>query len=79
MCLFFVWLQWLLSYQQFCDFSLNLSNKTYPGLMLPPDNRNWQLIDPNFESCFLVLGPFVNLSFHQLLKRQPKLLYLTTG
>jgi hypothetical protein len=47
--------------------------------MLPPDNRNWQLIDPNFESCFLVLGPFVNLSFHQLLKRQPKLLYLTTG
>jgi hypothetical protein len=31
MCVFFLWLQLLLSYFQFCDFSLNKSCKTYPA------------------------------------------------
>jgi hypothetical protein len=39
-----------MNYQQFCDVSLNKSYKTYPGPMLPPVVRNWQLINPNYGS-----------------------------
>jgi hypothetical protein len=35
---------WILSYQHFCDFSLNKSFKTYPGPMLPIGSRNRLLI-----------------------------------
>ncbi len=45
--LFFHFLKNLASLCQFCDFSLNKSNKTYLGLMLPPVTRNWQLISPH--------------------------------
>ncbi len=46
--LFFLQLQWLLSYQLFCDFSLNKSCKTYLGPMLPPGGRKWKLINPHW-------------------------------
>ncbi len=36
----------LLSFQQFCNFSLIESCKTYLGTMLPPGGRNWYLIHP---------------------------------
>jgi len=41
---FFLWLKWLLSYKQFCDFLLNNICKKYLGPLLPPDKRIWQLI-----------------------------------
>ncbi len=47
MCSVFLWLQWLLSYQQFCDFLLNKRCKIYMRPMLPPGSRNWQLIYPH--------------------------------
>ncbi len=47
MCLFFLQLQWLLSYWQFCDFSQNKSCKTYLGKMLPSDGRIWLLNSPH--------------------------------
>jgi len=34
----------------FCDFSLNKSHETYLEPMLPPGDRNWQLIYPNWIS-----------------------------
>jgi hypothetical protein len=37
-----------MNFWQFCDFSLTKSFKTYLGPMLPPDDRHWQLIYPNF-------------------------------
>jgi hypothetical protein len=54
----FIYLQWLLRYKQFCDFSLNESWKTYAGPMRPPFDRNWQLIYPNY-GCkkFYYTGP----------------------
>ncbi len=45
--LFFLQLQWLLSFQQFCDGSLNKSCKTYLGTMLPPGGRFCQVIPPH--------------------------------
>ncbi len=42
MCLFFLQLQQLPSYLQFCDFSLNKSCKIHLGSVLPPGSRNWQ-------------------------------------
>ncbi len=39
LCLSFLQLRWLLSYQQICDLSLNKSCKTYLGPMLSPGNR----------------------------------------
>ncbi len=36
---FFLQLQWSLRFQQFCDFSLNKSCKTYPGTMMTPGGR----------------------------------------
>ncbi len=53
LCLFFLYFQWLLSFQQFCHFSLNKSCKTYLGAMLPLGGRNWQLISPHFNNQFL--------------------------
>ncbi len=53
LCLFFLQLQWLLSFGQFCDFSLNKSCKTYLGTMMPPGSRNWQLI-PLIYSCSII-------------------------
>jgi hypothetical protein len=45
LCLVFsIYLQWLLSYKQFVDALQNKSYERYPGPMLPPDGRNWQLI-----------------------------------
>jgi hypothetical protein len=46
MCIIFLLLCWMLSYEQFCDFSLIKSCKTYLGPMLPPGGRNLQLIYP---------------------------------
>ncbi len=73
LCSFFLQLQWLLSYQQFCVFSLNESCKTYLGPMLPPGSRNWQLISSNS----LLFGgiTFVALQAKQL---QGDLLFLFT-
>ncbi len=53
MCLFILQLQWLLSYQQFSDFSLINSCKTYLGPMRPPGSINWQLISPHQYCCKL--------------------------
>ena len=39
----------VVSFKQFCDFSLNKSCKTYLGPMLPPVGRNWQLISPHWN------------------------------
>jgi len=36
----------LLNYSQFCDFLLIKRCKTYLGPILPPFDRNWQLIYP---------------------------------
>jgi hypothetical protein len=36
----------VVSFWQFCDFSLNKSFETYLGTMLPPGGRNGQLILP---------------------------------
>ncbi len=36
--------QLLVGYLQFCDFSLNKSWKTYPGVISLPSTKNWQLI-----------------------------------
>jgi hypothetical protein len=47
-CLFLSYLWWFLSYSQFCDYYRIKSRKTYPSLMLPPGDRNWQLINPNY-------------------------------
>ncbi len=47
LCLFFLQLQWLLSFQQFCDFSINKSCKTYLRTMLPPGGRFCQVIPPH--------------------------------
>ncbi len=58
MCLFFLQLQWLLSYQRFCDFSPNKSCKTQLGPMLPPGSRNWQLISPHCTLPCKLFLPF---------------------
>ncbi len=46
-CLFFLYLLWLVSYWKFCDFSQSKSCKTYLRPMLPQGSRNWQLISPH--------------------------------
>ncbi len=55
MCAYFSQLQGLLSYQQFCNSSLNKNCKTYLKPMLLPGDINWQLIYPNgtapFKKC----------------------------
>ncbi len=53
---FLLWLQWLLSYYQFCDSSLSKSSKTYLGHMQPPGVRKWQLIFPNLILIQIILG-----------------------
>ena len=45
---FFLQHKWLLCYQQFCEFSLNKSCKTYLETILPTGGRNQQLIPPSF-------------------------------
>ncbi len=47
-CLCLSQLQWFLSHSQFCDYSIIKSQKKYLSLMLPPGDRNWQLINPNY-------------------------------
>ncbi len=71
MRVFFLWLKWLLNYWQFCDLLLHKSHKAYLGLMLPPGDRNWQLIDPKYKNClfyfwkihltFLIIGFILTL------------------
>ncbi len=75
MCIVFLQLQWLLSYQQFCDFSLNKSCKAYLESKLPPGGRNWQLISPHcivISSCIYGLDGWIqcdeNLKKHTNLK-----------
>ncbi len=45
---FFLQHQQLLSYQEYCYFLLNKNGKTHLKPMLPPGNRKWQLICPNW-------------------------------
>ncbi len=51
--LFFLALQWVLNLQQFCDFLLNTSCKTYLEPMLPPGSRNRQTISPHQDNFYL--------------------------
>ncbi len=44
MSILFFWLNQLLNYHTFCDFSLTRSCKTYSRPVLPPCGRSWQLI-----------------------------------
>ncbi len=44
-------IQVLLSYGQFCNFSLNKSCKTFLEPVLPPVIKNWQLVYPNWNCC----------------------------
>ncbi len=46
--LFFMSLQWLLSYHQFFDYSQNKSFKKYLEPLLPPAGRNLQLLHPYY-------------------------------
>ncbi len=64
MRLFFLQLQWLLSYQQYCNFSLNKSSKTYLGPMLPPSGRNWQQVSPHLAFLF---KPSFKVHLHKFL------------
>ncbi len=54
---FFLQSQWFQSYQQFSNFSIDKSCKTYPRIILPPCGKNWQLICPNSFSALLMNGP----------------------
>jgi hypothetical protein len=52
MCIFYFWIESLLSYWHIRDFSRNKSWTTYPRPMLSPGGRNWQLIYPNLKYPF---------------------------
>ncbi len=69
MCFF--QLRWLLSYQLFCDFSLNKSCNTYLEPVLSSGGRNWQLISTHLDGT--CLGNSVISSQSAGLKRQTKI------
>ncbi len=53
---------WVITCQQFCDFSVNKSCKTHLKPILPPGGRNWQLISPHQQKiakfcCRIVFLP----------------------
>jgi hypothetical protein len=53
--LFFCYLEWLLSYLDFCDFSLNKNGQTYLGPIPPPGGLNYLT--------------YLSFPYHKLLRR----------
>ncbi len=51
-CLFFLYLQWVSNYLQFCDFSLSKSYKTYLEPMLPPVDKKLEAIEGKSAASF---------------------------
>ncbi len=74
--LFFLQLQWLLSFQQCCNFSQNKCCKTYLGTMLPPNGRHWQKNPHSFipiATLILMLLPHKILTLFSFLKGSHRL------
>ncbi len=65
--LFFLQLQWLLSFQQCCNFSQNKCCKTYLGTMLPPGGRHWQQNSPSFIPIATLILVFLHCKIITLL------------